>query len=267
MSMTTRMHGYRARCAILALAGMFAAASAFAEGYAIKKKDGAWTPVEKIEYRAFSDQYVVTKGVSVYEMARADAADIQIPRPADFDSIVAKLSEPLPDQAAIVAMENIANTYKMLKWDIEALTWLVPAYEKKGMDDKIVNSCDSIKKITGYVPEMLLASYWNALRRKGQVHSLQAQLSEAIDGGSRGAAAAAYMVRGDLLVGEGKKKDALLQGYLKVVILFKDIPSLQPEALYKSWRTLADLGDRRGEKFKRKLVDEYPSSRYASELK
>ena len=266
--MTRKTHGYHARCAILVVAGMFAAASASAQNsFAVKKKDGAWTPVDKIEYRTFSDEYVITKGVTVYPIPRVDVVDLQIPRPADFDSIVAKLVQPLPEQGAIVAMENVANLYKMLKWDIEALTWLVPAYQKKGLEDKIINSCDSIKKITGAVPEMLLASYWNALQKKGQVHSLQIQLDEAIEGGSRGAAAAAYMVRGDLLVEQGKKKEALLQGYLKVVILFKDIPSMQPEGLYKVWRTMSALGDRRGEKFKRKLMDEYPNSRFAAELK
>ncbi len=267
--MTKSTRCYQARCVILAVAGMLAATTICAQQNtcAIKKKDGAWAQADKIEYRPSSDAYVVTKGMTVYSVPRAEMVDLQIPRPPDFDSLVAKLSEPLPDQAAIVQMENIANNYKMLKWDVEALSWLVPAYEKKNMDEKIVSSCDSIKKITGNVPEILLSAYWNALRRSGKVHNLQGQLSEAIEKGSRGAAAAAYMTRGDLLAGEGKKKEALIQAYLKVVILFKDVPSLQPEALYKVWRTMSDIGDRRGEKFKRKLLDEFPNSRYAIELK
>lgn len=260
----------RALWAMIVLAGLTAIQPAIGQdkwGYK-KKTDGTWTYVDRMEYRRANDSYLVVRGGTMqYEVARNEVGELAVPKPSDFDKFAQGLVQPMPDPASIAGMESIVQKYACMKWDVEGLTWLIPAYTKRQDDEKILNACKDLEKMTGQVPEALLAAYWTALSKKGQAQSLKVKIEEAIEKGSRGVAAAAYIVRGDILVQEGKKKEALTEGYLRVVILFNDVKRAQPEALYKTWQTMSSLNDKRSERFKRKLLDEYADSQYASSLK
>ena len=62
-------------------------------------------------------------------------------------------------------------------------------------------------------------------------------------------------------------KDALVEGYLRTIVLFQDVREVQPEALYQAARCFEELGESgNAEKMRKKLLADYPDSSYSKQL-
>ena len=67
---------------------------------------------------------------------------------------------------------------------------------------------------------------------------------------------------------QGEYEKALIGGYLRIVILFREVYSVQAEALYKAAQCFEKLGEHaNAEKMLEKLVSEYPNSYYNNKTK
>ena len=83
------------------------------------------------------------------------------------------------------------------------------------------------------------------------VGSMSTNSSGAIHGGGNST------VKGDL-------QTALIDGYLRTIVLFEQVKDVQPEALYKAVKCFEDLGQAaHADKMRKKLLAEYPQTAYA----
>jgi len=246
--------------AILALAALPVMAQ---QEFVIKQYGADPQGAQNITYREATDEYIVNSGVGTYQVARSKVESLSVPRPSDFDKYAQGLKTG-GTEGSVAGMEQIVEAFTFRWWDLEGKRLLFPVYERQQQWDKIVKMCAIYSKVKANVPSSIQGFYWRALAKKGGSNNLLLQeLSAAIETGSRASAAAAYLVRGDMYAYQGKKQDALIDGYLRVVLMFSDIKDIQPEALYKTYRTLKELNDTRAEKFRKKLVDEFAESDFA----
>jgi hypothetical protein len=134
----------------------------------------------------------------------------------------------------------------------------MPLYVAAGESAKAALLYEDMRKIIlSPMPVALQRNYWDALRSSNQSGKLDKELEEAIRNGSRDLAANAYLVRGDALAANNKRVEALVEGYLKTVVMFDDVAPVRKEALEKAIKTMEVLGDPRAERLRKMLKDEF----------
>lgn len=255
-----RRHVVAVLCGLAVLC-CIGATESFAQGFSYKRKNQRPEEADRIRYRKSSDSYIITKRGQQQTVSRSEIEWVRAPQPADYTSIRTSLRSVSPSPDAIQKMERIVDDHEFLQWDREGNQELLRAYATLENWQKAEGKGKDLEQ-SGGVPAQVVQFYWQALRMNNKIALLRAQLSKAIEGGSRPMAAAALLVRGDLLRDEGNPREALLDGYFRVVILYKDVKNVQPEALYKTYEALKEQNDRRADRFRRKLLEEYPSSEY-----
>jgi hypothetical protein len=105
------------------------------------------------------------------------------------------------------------------------------------------------------------------LRLTKQSSELEKQLNAAISSGSKEACAVAYMIRGDMMKDKGDPKMALVDGYLRTVLLFENVKEIQPEALFKTAKCFEAMKQpAQADRWRKKLMAEYPQSSYIKEF-
>jgi hypothetical protein len=152
-------------------------------------------------------------------------------------------------QPAIATLETVAKDYAMLQWDVPATRWLVDAYLRDGKAEPAVRACE---RVTDKQPETACSGelapwYWQALLAAGRNNRLEDLLTAAAKSGSPDGQARANVMRGEMLRKQNRSKDALRDGYLRTVVLFKDwrdpaVREARAEALYKAAECFDDLG-------------------------
>ncbi len=236
---------------------------------AIIKANGQRVPSQgqaPIRWLPSKKQYLVTlpSGVAV-PIALQQVRALDVPKPPNLEA-AAQLSVRSP-ASAIPTLERIVKDYTMLKWDTEAARWLAEAYLRMNKPKEAVEYLERLSPET-LREGSLSRAYWSALQQSGQKAKLKRVLLEAIENGPRETAAIAQVIRGDLEMEAGNIKEALVHNYLRTVLLFDDVKSIQPEALIKAMRAHEKLGEHsHAEKWKRKLLQDYPDSPYSKELK
>lgn len=255
-------------CVITLALSVSAALAQTGQKWGYKKQgDVKWTYVESMQYVPSQDIYKMRSSVT-YPVDRKVVTALNIPKPTNFDQYRMRLKPTSAQPSSVVGMEAIRKKYTMLQWDVEALKILIPIYDHKQQYSKVIDECNYLKKWYKTVPEELVGYQWKALAKdRTKVPQLKKVLREAIESGTRKTAAMAHILRGDILKDEGKLKEALVDGYFRVILLFKDVPKdVQAEAHFKAWEVLKQVRDNRAEKIKRKLLDEFPRSEYAKRL-
>jgi hypothetical protein len=107
-----------------------------------------------------------------------------------------------------------------------------------------------------------------ALIDSGRGTEVEKVIQQTIQNGAKEAVAVAYLKRGDLMVGRNNHKDALIDGYLRTILLHESVKEIQPEALYKAVKSLEALKQATyADKWRKKLLAEYPSDPYTARLK
>ena len=215
-------------------------------------------------------KYVITdkNGVSI-EIMQADVETVNVKDPPEL-AAEAKLVQGGQGALAIPNLETIVKNYGGFGPDTRAARWLAEAYQKTGAPGKAVEMCERViasnPKAAGD-PDMA-AIYWQGLMDANLIPKLKKALSEAIAQGPRPLVAKALMARGDIAKKEGAPKDALVDGYLRVIVLFQDIKEAQPEALYNAVKCFEQLNQGPyAERMRKKLLAEYPDDPYSERMK
>ena len=153
--------------------------------------------------------------------------------------------------SAIPVLDKIVKSYRRLQWDIVAGRYLAQAYLATGKPDAALQACQDIiatDSSAAYKGD-LAPAYWSSLLALGKTTQLEMALDRAFKTGDRYSSGAAFIVRGDMIMKDGNEspdaaRKALTDGYLRVVLLYKDekiAPKLRPEALYKAARCFDKL--------------------------
>ena len=181
-----------------------------------------------VKWHARDKKYVIEKGKVTKEFNLADVTALDIPKPANFDKLVGMV-EGGQGASAVAALAKIVADYRMLQWDKPAGRYLALAHLAAGNAQKAYDACRPIvaeDKSAAYSGD-LAAAYWQALLKLGKRDELEKLLGTAAKCGSRQAAAAAFVMRGDMIVAESNDapeelKRALRDGYMRVVLMFQD---------------------------------------------
>jgi len=164
-------------------------------------------------------------------------------------------------------LDGIVTAYKMLTWDNEARKALAQIYLSKNDAKKAALALDdylaSVPK--SEVPLDVQVLYWKALMGADRASTLKKELDAIVAGTDREAAGAAQLMRGNMDRQAGLKEAAFLD-YMRVYELFKDVKSVQPEALFKAAELLEEMRDPRSEQLRKRLAQEYKDSEWAAKL-
>ncbi len=95
---------------------------------------------------------------------------------------------------------------------------------------------------------------------------VEPRLDKLVKEGSKGDAARALLLRGDMRRNEGKLELAV-RNYLRAVWFFGKERQVMPKALLKAGQALEQLRDPRAKRMYTQLVEEYPESPEAQEAK
>lgn len=202
-----------------------------------------------IKWKTAAQAYEVIKagGNVALEMTPDKVADLNIPEPAALKGAVAQVNGATPS-AAIPALEKIIATYSHLKWDEVATRYLAEAHLRSRNAAEARKVCEKV--ISGnpeaaYSGEMA-PTYWSALIESGRESKAEELMARAIKTGDARASAFALIRRGDLVLKGGVtpelQKKALIDGYLRVVALYRGVKDAQPEACEKAAACFEKLG-------------------------
>lgn len=221
-----------------------------------------WQPASKV-YNVVQANNVTLK------VPLADVEKVTVQQPAQIEPAV-KLVQAGRYAQAMPVLEEIIREYSMLQWDAVAARWLAEAHLQQGNPGDAVKYCELVidqnpdAGVFGELPRI----YWKALLEAGREATLKQALTEAVQRGSRETAALAQVLRGDIAMKNENYREALLDGYLRTVTLFREIKAVQPEALYKAAKCFEELGQlAHSEKMRKKLLEEYPDDPYTEKIK
>jgi len=222
---------------------------------------------KQVTWRESDQEYRVEMADgTIMPFPKAQVARLQVDKPADYAKAMQLVTAKQPD-AAIPLLEGLTTSYKMRNWDNEARKVLAQIYLGKNDAKKAALTLDdyfsSVPKAE--VPVDVQVLYWKALLGADRSSTLKKELDDVIAGNDRETAAAAQLMRGTMNRQAGLKEAAFLD-YMRVVELFKDVKSVQPEALFKAAELLEEMRDPRAEPLRKKLAQEYKDSEWAAKL-
>jgi len=245
------------------LAFIFAAFEATAEK--VWTTDGRVINATAVRFKKTTNEYIITMAAGGTELPlpKSRVKAVEVSKPAKYDQAASAVKGGAMAQA-IPVLEELALDYFMLSpWDAQILDLLGYAYSRT--PDPAKATATYKKMLTTAAPASISLDMqrraWAALTATRD-SSLASELDRTIAQGSRENAAAAHIARGDMARAEGNRADALLD-YLRVVILYEQVKTMQPEALYKAAVCLEELKDPRAEDWRKKLMNEYGSSEWA----
>ena len=208
-----------------------------------------------IRWKALNKVYIVkcntgTAGGAMIELEVPLAAvkSISVAEPPELRPAV-QLVRDNKFQPAIAALDVLAQEYAMLQWDVSATRWLAEAYLRDGKPDQAVRACERVtdKRPEAGISGELAPAYWQALLAAGRNNKLEDLLNTTVQSGVPDGQARANVMRGEVLRKQAKSKDALRDGYLRTVVLFKGwrdpaVRDARAEALFKAAECFDDLG-------------------------
>lgn len=227
----------------------------------------------KLRWLPASKEYIV---ITVTESGRrveqrwkpADIAQMAVAPPAGWQNVVKRASES-PD-AAIPLLRTIMSDYKMLKYDEEAARIAATIYLNKGQPEEAIKVCEEVTRDNPAAASVSVMApvYWQSLVAADKTSRLEKMLDEAAVSAPRPIAAKALIARGDLLKKQNRPRDALKDGYLRVVFLLSNEKDAAAEALYKAAEAHDELHQTSyAEKMRQALLTRYSDSPYARKLR
>ncbi len=199
---------------------------------------------------------------------------LRVAEPAEFAQANKLLQENKLPQA-IAVLDKLAQDYAMLNWDLRATRWLAEAYLRDGKAVEAVRACERVmdKRKELALSGEVAPSYWQALLAAGRFNRLEELLDLAAKSAAPEGLARAYILRGELWRKQGKQKEALRDGYLRTVVLYKEarepvVREARAEALYKAAQCLDELGQlQRATEMRTKCLNEHGESVWAQRVK
>ncbi len=251
---------------ILAALILGTAAHAWAAPYVILNNGQRY---DGVRIRATFDRKVILVNDKQIELTfTADQVKMAVAdKPANMDAAVTAFRNKQYD-AAITELKKIIQDYRFLSWDREAVRILVAAYIAKGEPAPAVRACEDLFKVYPQDENSgeVLWAYMDAQVALKQFDKVEPRLDKLVKDGSRGDAARALVVRGDIRRNEGKLELAV-RNYLRAVWFFGRERQVMPKALLKAGQTLEQLRDPRAKRMYTQLVEEFPESPEAQEAK
>ena len=252
---------------ILAVGVLVLVATAAARADKVTLTNDREIEAKKVTWRPSAQEYRVEMADgTILPVPKVQVARLQIDKPADFDKAMQLAAARQPD-AAIPLLDGLVTSYAMLNWDNEARRALAQIYLAKNdakkaaavLDDYLANMPKA--EVTTDVQSM----YWKALLGADRASTLKKELDTAVAGPNREVAAAAQMMRGSMDRQAGLKEQAFLD-YMRIGELFRDVKSVQPEALFRAAELLEEMRDPRADQLRRRLAQEYKDSDWAAKL-
>lgn len=219
-----------------------------------------------IRFKKTTGEYIITLAAGGTEMPllKDRVKSVEADQPAQYAQAVQAVTTGNLEQAIPMLEEMAIACFMLSPWDAKIQDMLGYAYSKKGDTAKAAAAYK--KLLTTAAPATILPDMqkraWNALIAVNDPFLVKS-LEEAIAKGSRDNAAAAHIARADMAKAQGNKADALMD-YLRVVVLYEQVKTVQPEALYKTGKCLEELRDPRAEDWLKKLKQDWPQSEWAS---
>ena len=235
------------------------------------QRAGGGTVSGDVRYLAASKQFEIKKKRNV--IVRINASDVDRvhvkKQPAQLAAAVTAVND-RKFMSAIGPLKEIKESYQMFGPDLVAARYLAIAYLGMNKTAEAVRMCEDVLRSTPRAADSgaFAYVYWDALSKEKKHSKLLRILNDAVQRGSRDVAAVALVKRGDIYMEEKRDaRRALLDGYLRTVLRFRDIKSIQPEALYKAIKAHEALNEHRhAEHWRKILLSGYPSSEYAKKL-
>jgi len=256
-------------CALLIMGGADVMAQAI-RGTIINKNDGRITG--DLLWQEGSRQYLVTRRGVAVPVALRDVKRVIVARPAELTAAAREVHVGHVGRVdkAIPVLKKIMQKYRMMEHDLEAAAWLAEAYLKKKDAREAKRLCESVIRAD---PDRayrgrLAGVYADALLALKEFSKLRKVLDKVVKTGSRQGTAIAQVKRGDIYKQQGNTEKALVDGYLRTVVLFKAIKGIRPEALFKAAKAFEELGEQQyAERMRKLLLEEFPNDKYAAKIK
>ncbi len=224
----------------------------------------------EVRFLPASRSYEIRVGDRTREVRAADVAEVTLDREPEGFSRALRDVEQRRYQQAIPILSSIVEDYAMFGPDREAGKALILAYLRTDRSSDALRTAETLIRRDsgiGQNPEFA-AVYWEALLDEERLSTLRTSIREAIQSGSRDLAAVGLLRRGDLEMREGHYREALVNGYLRVVLLFQDVGFAQPEALYKAIRAHEELNEvTYAERWRQRLLSSHATSEFAQRLR
>jgi hypothetical protein len=169
----------------------------------------------------------------------------------------------------ISALQKIMEDYEMFGPDVVAAQGLIKAYVKKNQPKQAVMECEKLFRSN---PSMekdadVQMAYWEALRKANMIPKLRLALVQALQKGGRQLQASACLERGHLERELGDMRKSLVDGYLRCIVMYENVESVQPEALYWAYKAHQTVNENNyAERWRSKLMSKYPKSEWARKL-
>ena len=243
-----------------------AMAHAQVDGTIIKK--GGKKVAGGIRWKARTKQYEVSvRGGQSMIITPKQVEKMVIEEPPNLAQAVKAVQKGQFTGRPVTELQKIMGEYEMLQHDVTAVTWLAVAYLNTGKEEE---AFAAFNKVMADRDESAMSAhsvrvYWDVLLKNEKFAELEKEVRKGIEQGSRAVAAVAQIKRGDMDRLKKNYKEALVGGYLRTIVLYKEIRDVQPEALYRAAECFEELGQSPyAEKMRKKLLAEYPKHRYST---
>jgi hypothetical protein len=207
----------------------------------------------------------VTREVRAAEVERIDLAE----QPEGLEAALANVRAGRY-ASAIPVLSKIVEDYAMFGPDIKAGGALMKSYLETNRASEALKAGETmVRRSPDLAKKPEFASvYWEVLLANERMASLRTAIDEAVSSGSRELAAFGLIRRGDMEKEAGRTKEALVDGYLRVALMFRDVPAAQPEALFKAIQAHEELNEvTYAERWRQRLLSTFPTSEFAQRLR
>jgi tetratricopeptide (TPR) repeat protein len=255
----------------LAAAMSLNAITLYAAEITIEKKEGAPIKAEYVSADANGD---ITYKQEKFT-GKIKANDYKFARIAKIPDEITAADKKFADrkyQEALADYRNLYNLYRHVGFDVYCIYRESACLDKLGKKEealarlKILDTCknqDPQKKSDLSESEKLQANLLIKLDKFDEANKVLSELGNSDDDNL---AAFSFNARGDILLKQGKKKEAVLK-YMIPALIFNAQNKERPRALCQVANILKELGDNRATKFSDMLKKDYPDSPFIRELK
>lgn len=228
----------------------------------------------QLRWQTGQKQYLLTsateRGIPMtLNLPPAQIKEFRVQAPKGWEEVVSAIREGR-GASVVPRLEAIVKEYAMMQYDVAAGSYLVNIHLNNNRAEEALKAAEGVikQKPDAGTSTDLAPLYWRAMLETGKTAKLAPALDEAMKTAPRPVAARACILRGDLLKSESRTRDALKDGYLRTVTLFRDQRAAQPEALFKAAQAFEELQEvRYAEKMRQQLLTAYSDSEYAKKLR
>ncbi len=237
----------------------------------IEKKEGQPAKGEYVSSEANGDITLKQDKFTI----KVKSTDYKFARLAKTPDEIAAADKKFSDQKYADAMadyKNLYNLYRFVGFDVYCITRESACLDKLGKKE---DALARLKALDTYqtqdakkLPDLfdgkkLQATIMIDLNKFDDALKVLADLGNSEDDNL---AAFSFNSRGDILVKQGKKKDAVLK-YMIPALIFAQQNKERPRAICMTANILKELNDNRSSKFADMLKKDYPESPFVKELK